>query len=85
LIRLPYSLHGKTGLLVKKLTIDELKNFNPLSDAVVFGNDPVKVQVFHPFSMKMMNEQFTLSEGVCEVPTYLAVFLLARRAAELIE
>ncbi|MBD6956146.1 MAG: DNA primase catalytic subunit PriS, partial [Thermoplasmatales archaeon] len=34
LIRLPGSLHGKTGLIVKPLKIDELEKFDPLDDAV---------------------------------------------------
>ncbi|MFH1100970.1 MAG: DNA primase catalytic subunit PriS [Methanobacteriota archaeon] len=84
LIRLPYSLHGKTGLQVCKVTIDGLTDFDPLTDAVVFPGDHVKVQVLHPFSITMKNEDFHLDEGEHTVPTYVAVFLLGRRAAQIV-
>jgi DNA primase small subunit len=68
---------------VKKLSVDGLKDFNPLRDAVVFGDDPVKVLLPHPFSIKMKDQQFDLAEGEQVVPTFLAVFLVGRRAAEI--
>ena len=42
LIRVPGSLHGGSGMLVKKLALSELEMFDPLNDAVIFGNRPVK-------------------------------------------
>jgi len=82
LIRLPSSLHGKTGLKVVRIAIDSLKEFDPLRDAVVFGNDPIKIRLKQPFSIKMKDEQFYLKEGKQEVPIYLAVFLIGKRLAE---
>ena len=83
LIRLPCSLHGKTGLKVEKVTVDGLKDFDPLRDAVVFGNDPVKVQLLQPYTIKMRDTLFKLEMGEQEVPTYLAVFLLGGKKAML--
>ena len=82
LIRLPGSLHGKTGLRVQAVKIDEIEEFNPLDDAVVFGEDKVKVKVTRPFKIKMKGENFNLTPGEAEVPEYLAVFLAGRKIAE---
>jgi DNA primase small subunit len=84
LIRLPSSLHGKTGLKVVKITVDDLKEFDPLRDAVVLPDDPVRITLHQPVSLDMNNESYNLSEGEQEVPTYLAVFLIARKEAILV-
>lgn len=84
LIRLPSSLHGKTGLKVVKITVDDLKEFNPLRDAVVLPDDPVRIAVHRPVSLDMNNQSFHLIEGEQEVPTYLAVFLIGRNEAILV-
>jgi DNA primase small subunit len=83
LIRLPSSLHGKTGLKVVNITVDELAEFDPLRDAVVLSEDPVQIILNHPVTMTMKNQDFCLPEGMHEVPTYLAVFLLGRKEATL--
>ncbi len=84
LIRLPGSLHGKTGFKVTKFTLDGLKDFNPLNDTVVLSDDSIKVHIHQSFSIAMNHESFDLNEGEIEVPTYLAVFLLGRRVADVI-
>jgi DNA primase small subunit len=84
LIRLPSSLHGKTGLKVVKITVDDLKEFDPLRDAVVLPDDPVRIVVHRPVSLDMNDQSFHLSEGEQEVPTYLAVYLIGRKEATLV-
>lgn len=84
LIRLPDSLHGKTGLKVKKISIDELNGFDPLRDAVVLPDSPVKVKLESDFEIEMNNEKFNLKQGDIEVPTYLAVLLIGRKIANII-
>jgi DNA primase small subunit len=81
LIRLPGSLHGKTGLKVVPITIDQLDDFNPLNDAVVFSNDSISVEVNKPISITMKNEYYTLSSGPHDIPEYLAVLLVGKRLA----
>lgn len=81
LIRLPFTLHGKTGLQVKKIDIDELQDFNPLNDAIVFKDSQIKIKLITPFCIEMNNEQFNLTPGVQDVPEYLAVFLIGSRKA----
>ena len=84
LIRLPSSLHGKTGFKVTKIKLDELEEFEPLIDAVVFSDDPVKIQPIESIRVKMMDEEFNLRGEIEEVPLYLAVFLLGRKMANLL-
>ena len=39
LIRLRGSIHGKTGFLVKPIIFDDLKNFDPFLDSIIFPLD----------------------------------------------
>lgn len=84
LIRLPASLHGKTGLKVTKISLDDLKTFNPLIDAVVFPDDPVMITLHHSVNFTMNREQFHLEKGEHEVPMYAAVFLIGRKTANIL-
>jgi DNA primase small subunit len=78
LIRLPGSLHGKTGLKVIKINLENLLDFNPLSDAVVLPDKTVEVEVKKTLNLEMKNKIFKLDEGTHKVPTYLAVLLIGR-------
>ena len=78
LIRLPGSLHGSTGFAVTPISLDELKDFDPLDDAVIFSDKPVKVTVNRNIRIRLKGEEFDLEKGRYEVPEYLAVFLIGR-------
>lgn len=84
LIRLPTSLHGKTGFRVCPIDIDDLEDFDPLYDAVVFGDDPVIVELKEKFAITLKGETFNLAKGKCRVPEYVAVFLAGRGIAKVI-
>jgi len=83
LIRLPNSVHGKSGLRVTPLSRDRLDDFDPLMDAVPkeYSDDPVKVTMRSDYDITIKGEHFSL-KGRTEVPEYLAVFLIGRRAAD---
>jgi DNA primase small subunit len=81
LIRLPTSLHGKTGFCVVPLGIDAIKEFDPLDDAVVIPGDPVKVTAIRELQIRLKGEKFSLAPGPCELPRYAAVFAMGRGAA----
>ena len=83
LIRLPGSLHGKTGLKVMPITRDELNGFDPLLDALPesYTSDPITVNVKRKTDIRINGERFDLDIGVTEVPEYAAVFLVGRRIA----
>ena len=84
LIRLPGSLHGKTGFKVARVTVDGLKDFNPLQDAVILSDDPVHIELNQQVNIKMKDEKFNLKKGEQEVPTFLCVFLIGRKMANII-
>jgi DNA primase small subunit len=81
LIRLPGSIHGKTGFKVEKITLDTLSDFDPLNDTVIFSDDDVDVMLNKPFSISIKNDRFKLEPGLQTLPKYLAVFLIGRKMA----
>ena len=85
LIRLPGSLHGKTGLKVMPITRDELNGFDPLLDALPesYTYDPITVNVKRKTDIRINGERFNLDIGVTEIPEYAAVFLVGRRIADI--
>lgn len=85
LIRLPGSLHGGSGLRVTALDSKTLENFEPMKNAVVFGNKPVKIRsiVNHPVTMGNNIAKLT-PESVVEVPEMAAVYFMARKWANLV-
>ncbi len=85
LIRLPSSLHGKTGFEVVPLERDELDGFDPFSDAVpeAFGEREVTVKLEKAAEFKLRDRSFSLDPGVSRVPEFAAVYLLCRRLAVL--
>jgi DNA primase small subunit len=83
LIRHPGSLHGGSGMRVTPLEINHLMAFDPLIDAVVFGERQVMVECSFPLSMPMLGNHYDLSVGSNTVPEALAVFLCCRGIAEI--
>ena len=83
LIRLPGSVHGKSGLRVTPITRSQLTDFDPLQMAVPeeYSDDPVKITMRRPASLDMKGERFTL-DGETEVPEFAAVFLIGRKMAD---
>jgi DNA primase small subunit len=85
LIRLPGSLHGKTGLAVVPMTRKALDSFLPLRDAVprAWTDEPVKVRLKAGIKITMRDESFNVKEGLNLVPEYLAILLTCRGAASI--
>ncbi len=81
LIRMPSSIHGKTGLKVMPLSLEELENFEPLEDAVVFGETPVKINIGEQADYTLKGQQFSVKPGLIELPEYAAIFLMCQRKA----
>ncbi len=83
LIRLPTSLHGKSSLNVKPLKLDTFEDFDPLEDAVVFGDSPVEIRMVRGSAIKMKGERYKLEEGeVASLPECVALYFMCRGAAE---
>ncbi|HVL49718.1 MAG TPA: DNA primase small subunit PriS [Candidatus Thermoplasmatota archaeon] len=81
LIRLPGSLHGKTGLVVTPVPIGGFRDFEPLRDAVAFGEEPVEVVVSKPETLTLGTTRFEIKPGLQELPEKAAIFMMLRRKA----
>jgi len=83
LIRLPGSLHGKSSLRVVPLTLDGIGDFDPLVDAVVFGDEPVKVALKKDLKFEIKGNAYDMKAGPATLPEHAAVFLMARGEASI--
>ncbi|MFN3384565.1 MAG: DNA primase catalytic subunit PriS [Archaeoglobaceae archaeon] len=82
LIRMPGTLHGKTGLRVTR--VEDLETFDPFRDAIAFGEEGVKVRILKKVKMKMGGCDFNLSPGeTAEVPEFFAIYMLCRGFAKI--
>jgi DNA primase small subunit len=86
LIRMPQSLHGKSGLIVKPIHLDEFESFDPLIDARVpeFSNQELTVNLPRDFSMSFGGITYKLSEGINKLPGDFSIFLVATKIANFV-
>jgi DNA primase small subunit len=86
LIRLPSSLHGKTGLRVTTLTRDALGDFDPLRDAVPenLSDDEVAMEAEKSTEIALRGQKIAISEGENRVPEFAALFFACRKLARVI-
>jgi DNA primase small subunit len=84
LIRLPGSLHGGSGLAVRRIDRDDIDAFKPLVDAVpeTFRTHEIAVEVTEPGPVELDGDRFTLEAGDHTVPEHVGIFLMARGRAE---
>jgi len=95
LIRLPGSLHGGSGLAVRRIDRGDLADFDPLVDAVpeTFRDNEITVEVtdldgMAPFGddevgeLWLLGDTFTVGKGTQLLPEPVAVFLMTRDRAE---
>jgi DNA primase small subunit len=86
LIRFPGSLHGKSGLMTMEVSLNDIDKFNPLNDAIAFGDEKVKVRILPlkgKMSVSLRGETFTFRSGEkVKVPEFVAVHLLCRGIAK---
>jgi len=85
LIRLPGSLHGGSGLKVTTMDSKKLEKFDPMKDAIAFGDNLVKIRsiVSHPVTMG--DGLTTLKpESVVDLPERTAIYFMARNWAHLV-
>jgi DNA primase small subunit len=84
LIRLPGSVHGGSGLAVRRLDRGGIEGFDPLVEAVpeTFRGHEIAVEVTDGGRVELDGDSFTLDERVQSVPECLGVFLMCRGRAE---
>lgn len=85
LIRLPGSIHGKTGFMVMSLTLDRLAEFDPLVDTVWDGHTgETKISGLADFDFSLMGEDWKIKEKEeLDLPTAAAFFAVLQRKARI--
>jgi DNA primase small subunit len=83
LIRLPGSLHGGTGFIVKILKIEELEKFDPYKMPIAFNEEPIKIRSILKHPVQMGNEFNLQPKEITELPAYAAIYFMARKFATL--
>ena len=83
LIRLPYTLHRKTGFMVVVVPIDKLFDFDPFADAVAFREGTMKLHISAAQKFEVAgNEYGPYKDEKVELPMAAAMFLLCKGLAE---
>ena len=82
LIRLPESLHGESALLARR--VRDIDKFDPLKDAVVFGEQPVRIKIKKAPQFRVGEHTFgPFKDEERELPEYAALFLICKKEAVL--
>ncbi len=84
LIRVPQTLHGKTGLKVVNIPLNSLEKFDPLKDSIAFPNGRLKVYVDESYEFRLGNEAFKpYRHEEVELPLAAGIYLICKKAARL--
>ncbi|MFH1721897.1 MAG: DNA primase small subunit PriS [Candidatus Altiarchaeota archaeon] len=84
LIRVPDTIHAGVGLLAKK--VRKIEDFDPLIDALAFGDEEIKVKLnedIAEFSIGDQKIQAAKKGGDIKVPEHAAMFLMLKDKAEI--
>jgi DNA primase small subunit len=86
LIRLPNSLHGKTGLKKVEFSIRDIEDFDPLKSAVAFNDGIVKVDVSEAPQFRVKDDIWgPFKKQKVELPTAAALMLLCKGMAKVVQ
>jgi DNA primase small subunit len=81
IIRVPQTLHGTTGFLAKTLSVDELKTFDPHKEAIVFGDEMVRLFIKKAPQFSLKGKSFgPFEEEEVDLPLYAGIYLLGKGA-----
>jgi len=83
LIRLPGSLHAKSGFKAIPLEIKDFESFDPLVDAVAFGDRSIPVNSPKEYEISMLGSRYDVPKGESKVPEAVALFLCCRGMADI--
>lgn len=86
LIRLPLTLHGKTGLKAMEVPPRTLEKFDPLEEAVAFKEGTLRLFVNDAHTFRIGDQTYgPYQREEVQLPTGAAIFLLCKRAARLVQ
>ena len=85
LIRLPGTLHGKTGLLKISFPTNEIESFDPLKESVAFREGEAKIYVEEAPKFRLGEEVFgPFKNQTVNLPISAALFLLCKNAGRVV-
>ncbi len=83
LVRLPNTLHSKTGFKKVEFSISQIDNFDPFKEAIAFKKGMVKVLVHSSPQFRVEEETFGPYKNVkVELPAAAAILLICKGKAE---
>lgn len=86
LIRMPSTLHGKTGFKAAPIMIHNLDTFDPFSDGIAFNKGRAKICVKEIPKFRVGNEIFgPYNDQKIELPLAAAIYLLCKKGGRLLE
>ena len=86
LIRLPNTLHGKTGWQVQTVQLESLSDYDPLRSAIVFKFGDVKLYVRRAPKIRIADAEYgPYNQEKVTVPMAVALFLLCKKGARVEE
>jgi DNA primase small subunit len=81
IIRVPNTLHGDTGFLAKTIKLEDLEEFDPFVDSIVFDNTPQRVFIKKAPKFTLKGTSFGPFENEeVEVPLFAAIYLIGKGA-----
>jgi DNA primase small subunit len=84
LIRLPNTLHGKTGWQVQTINLDGLPDYDPMTSAIAFRSGEAKVYVRHAPKVRIADKEYgPYTQETVTVPMAVALFLLCKKGARI--
>ena len=82
LIRMPNTLHGKTGWQVQTIPYGQLPSYDPLMRAVIIRGDPVHLEFSHAPKIKILDTVYgPYDEEEATLPLEAALFFLCKKGA----
>lgn len=83
LIRMPTTLHGKTGLKAIKIPIDYLESFDPLRDSIAFKDSTITVYVNEAHQFRLGEQIYGPYEAqIVDLPEAAAIYLICKGVAK---
>jgi len=84
LIRLPNTLHGKTGWQVQTIQLDSLPDYDPMTSAIAFRSGEAKIYVRHAPKVRIADTEYgPYTQETVTVPLAVAMFLLCKKGARI--
>lgn len=82
LIRLPATIHGKTGLKVVTMQAGELEAFDPLKEAIAFTKGTISIYIKEAPAFRLGDQTYgPYKDERAELPMAAAMSLLCKKAA----